>query len=546
MLVTRTTARLLPTLLLLCLSVSLAAQAPAPGGQPPAAPPIVEPEEAVDVAADSPRASLKAFLDAGRAAQWDEAARYLSVPDDQRDRRAELAERLKAVLDRHLWFDLEEISPLSRGRLDDGLAAEVEDVGAVDVGDGRATRLRLVRLSDEAGPYWAFSRGAVRQIDAWYDTLEGRMVASWLAGSRLNGLLGTGPFDVLWWHWIALLAGLAIAWVGGRLLGGATRAILRRLSARTANAWDDQLFESIGPPLVAAWTVFIFAAIGHSLGLSIPAERVIGHFVRAVAVATVFWALWRTVNVAIALMLSRPWAADSPSARHLLSIGANLLKGAVALLGGLALLSAFGYPVTTLLAGLGIGGLAFAFGAQKTVENLFGSISLAVDQPFRIGDFVKVEEFVGTVEEIGLRSTRFRTLDRTLISIPNGKLADQRLESFTVRDRMRLATTIGVEYGTTAAQMDQVLSGFERVLRAHPKIWSEAMVVKFKEFGASSLDIEIMAWFAVPAWDQFQQCRQDVLLGFMQVVEEAGTAFAFPTRTVHVVNPAAGGPASAG
>jgi MscS family membrane protein len=217
-----------------------------------------------------------------------------------------------------------------------------------------------------------------------------------------------------------------------------------------------------------------------------------------------------------------------------LTVGRNLAKGFVAAAGIVAMLTELGYPVNTLLAGLGIGGIAFAFGAQKTIENLFGSISLAADRPFRVGDFVKVEDFVGTVEDIGLRSTRFRTLDRTLISIPNGKVADMRLESYSARDRMRLATTIGVEYGTTHTQMQQVLTGFERVLREHPKIWPDSMVVKFKEFGASSLDIEIMAWFQVPTWADFQQCRQEVLLGFMQVVEDAGTAFAFPTRTVHV------------
>jgi MscS family membrane protein len=206
--------------------------------------------------------------------------------------------------------------------------------------------------------------------------------------------------------------------------------------------------------------------------------------------------------------------------------------------GGLAILAAFGYPIGTLLAGLGIGGPAIAFGAQKSIENVFGSVSLAVDQPFRVGDFVRVDDFVGTVEDIGLRSTRIRTLDRTLISIPNGKLAEQRLESFEARDRMRLATTIGLTYSTTHAQMQNVLDGFERVLRNHPGIWPDAMVVRFKEFAASSLDIEIMAWFSVPTWADFQRCRQEVLLGFMQVVEEAGASFAFPTRTVHVVSEA--------
>jgi MscS family membrane protein len=178
--------------------------------------------------------------------------------------------------------------------------------------------------------------------------------------------------------------------------------------------------------------------------------------------------------------------------------------------------------------------LALALAAQKTVENLFGAFSIGVDQPFREGDFVKIEDFVATVEAVGLRSSRFRTLDRTLITIPNGKLAEMRLESFTARDRLRLATTIGLVYDTTASQMREVLAGFERVLRAHPKFWPDAVVVRFREFAASSLDVEIMAWFQTSDWGEFQLIRQEVLLQFMDVVERADTSFAFPTRTIQL------------
>lgn len=148
---------------------------------------------------------------------------------------------------------------------------------------------------------------------------------------------------------------------------------------------------------------------------------------------------------------------------------------------------------------------------------------------------MKIEEFVGTVECIGLRSTRFRTLDRTIISIPNGRLADMRLESFTERDRLRLSAIIGVVYGTTADQLRGVLVGFESVLRAHPKIWPDAVIVRFREFAASSLDIEVMAWFQTADWGEFQRIREHILLQFMDVVERVGTSFAFPTRTVHMV-----------
>jgi MscS family membrane protein len=226
--------------------------------------------------------------------------------------------------------------------------------------------------------------------------------------------------------------------------------------------------------------------------------------------------------------------------RAFLPIAARMGKVAVATLAVVVGLSELDYPVASLLAGLGIGGLAFALAAQKTVENLFGAVAISLDQPIREGDFVKVEDFVGTVEAIGLRATRIRTLDRTLISLPNGKVADMRLESFSARDRMRLACEIGLEYRTTEQQMREVLAGLEGVLRSHPKIWPDAVVVRFKQFGASSLDIEIMAWFETADWGEFQLIRQEVLLQFMGVVERAGTSFAFPTRTIHLAEASQG------
>jgi MscS family membrane protein len=212
----------------------------------------------------------------------------------------------------------------------------------------------------------------------------------------------------------------------------------------------------------------------------------------------------------------------------------RIVKALVIIIMGIAVLSAMGYPVASLIAGLGVGGLAVALAAQKTVENLFGSLSIAVDQPFRPGDFVKVEDFVGTVETVGLRSTRIRTLDRTVITLPNGKLADMRLETFATRDRMRLHAVLGLVYGTTAEQVRKVMRGIEDVLRAHPKIWPEALPVRFRALGAYALEIEVMCWFQTPDWNEFTLIRSEILLSFMDVVEKAGTAFAFPTQTLHV------------
>ncbi len=521
--------------LLLAVSLAVPCRAQVPESVAPEADAAAEPAEPEDpeVAPDSPRTSLQAYLDDGRAGAWDEAARYLDVPESRKAEGPILAERLKAVLNKYVWFDLDKTSAESGGDSDDGLSPGVEKVGEIPVAEGRTQAVYMVRQSDDAGGYWAFSPNTVGRIDGWYDQLDDR----WIRERLPEPLLLPGPFSILLrWQWVALSLLFLGAWALGRLLGGLTRAFLARVAARTRTGWDDKLLKRIGPPLSFGWGLAVFRVALPSLSLTARAEGLFHSLVVAGAAIVVFWALWRSVHVFAEILLSTPWAAESSSARNLLTIGANLAKGVIVGAGAVAVLSALGYPVTTLLAGLGIGGLAFAFGAQKTVENLFGSIALAVDQPFRVGDFVKVEDFVGTVEDIGLRSTRFRTLDRTVISIPNGNLSDQRLETLTARDRMRLATVIGLEYATTHAQMQEVLAGCERVLREHPKIWPDAMVVKFKEFGASSLDIEIMAWFQVPTWADFQLCRQEVLLGFMKVVEDAGTGFAFPTRTVHLIN----------
>jgi MscS family membrane protein len=485
-------------------------------------------------ARDSPRAALREFFVATRAGHWNDAARYLSLTEEQRPRGAQLARRLKAVIDGHHWIELEAISADSRGRLDDGLPPDLEEVNRFSV-DGREERMRMVRTSDAQGAYWAFSPRTVARIDAWYAKLPDHWLRDAIVYAKLDVLLLPGPFELLWWQWCAMPILALLAWALGSALGRLTRALLIRIAARTPNVWDDHLVRSIAWPLTLVWALGLFWLGAQALVLTDPAYRALDAVVTAGVMVALFWALWRSTRVMNEQLLAQPWAAQNPSARTLIGVGSNLARGAILGFGALAVLSAFGYPVGTVLAGLGIGGLAIAFGAQKTIENVFGSVSLAVDQPFRVGDFVKVEDFVGTVENIGMRSTRFRTLDRTLVSIPNGKLSEQRLESFQARDRMRLATTLGLTYGTTHQQMQAVLEGLERVLRDHPKIWPDAVVVKFKEFGASSLDIEVMAWFQVPTWAEFQACRQEVLLRFMQVVEESGSSFAFPTRTVHLV-----------
>ena len=509
--------------------VLMAHRAPAQEGAPV---PTSTPSHVAEgeVSPDSPRASVQAYLDACREARYDEGAKFLTLEGAFAARGPDLARRLKDVLDRHLWIDLSGLSAEGEGDLTDGLGPDIERLGTVPGEGGRNELVRLVRRDEPDRTRWVFSAGTVARIDTWYEALGDR----WIREHLPEPLLRPGPRELLWWQWLALLPLIGLAWAMGRGLGAITRRVLVRLTSHTQSEWDDQVIKRLTGPLTLGWSLLIAALLLGPLDLYPPAEQFLRRGLKALGFLVVFWGLWRVVDLAAAATRVLPALQGRPSARSMLSLGEGFGKAVVAALGVVAALSELGYPVASLVAGLGLGGLAFALAAQKTVENLFGSVSLAVDEPFRIGDFVRIDDFVGTVEAIGLRSTRVRTLDRTLVSIPNGKLADMRLESFTARDRMRLACTVSLVYSTTAAQMRAVLAGLEDVLRKHPKIWPDAVVVRFKELGASSLDIEIMAWFETPDWSEFQLIRQEVLIQFMEVVERAGSEFAFPTQTLHI------------
>lgn len=478
----------------------------------------------------SPRAALSQFLDLCRAGRYQEAARALDLSGAHAEDGPELARRLKVVLDRHVWFDLSRISPAPTGDADDGLPRGVDQIATVP-GPGGSMPVRLVRIGQGEGARWVFSRTTVEQIDGWFAGLSDH----WLLDHLPLVLLRPGPRELLWWQWMALLLLAGVSWIGGRGLGFASGRGLRQLTSRTANAWDDAVLKRLRGPLALAWSLVIAYLASPRLELYAPARAFLNEALRAGFLVAFFWGLLRTIDVVARLTAESAWANSHPSSRSLVPLGTRTLKVGVWAMAVIAVLSEFGYPVTSLIAGLGIGGLVLALAGQKTVENLFGAYSIGLDQPFREGDFVKIEDFVGTVERIGLRSTRFRTLDRTLISMPNGKLSELRTESFSVRDRIRLSCVVGLVYETTVAQMREVLVGLEAVLRGHPKIWPEAVVVRFSELGASSLNIDVMAWFQTADWGEFQQIRQEVLLEFMEVVERAGSGFAFPTQTLHLV-----------
>lgn len=342
-------------------------------------------------------------------------------------------------------------------------------------------------------------------------------------------LLKAGWHGLLWWQWIELPAIFVAAWIFGKVAGWFTDRLVAKLTNKRPQA--PLIVRRLGAPANFAFAVLAVFVFAPDLELKPSAEAFVGRVLRAGFLIALFWAIFRFVDVGEDRLLDLPSAKANPAARSLVPLatkGAKIVVFAMALI---AALSELGYPVTSLVAGLGISGVALALAAQKTVENLFGSVSIGVDQPFRVGDFIHVEEVRGTVESIGLRSTRVRTLDRTVVTIPNGKLADLRIESFSHRDRIRLATTIGLAHETSAAAVRAVLAGCDEALRKQPKVYAPGIYVHLTKIAETGLEIEITATFDAND-DEFASIRESVLLAFLDTIERAGAKLAYPTRIV--------------
>jgi MscS family membrane protein len=484
-------------------------------------------------APDSPQAIVDAFLELGDRGEFEEAAAYVDLGRGDAAQGPELARRLHAVLSRSASINPELLSGKPEGDVADGLPRTVERIGEIvpDSGDEAEAVDVLLQRRSRGTPRWVFSRKTVQNVDAWYESLHDR----WLIDNLPEPLLRTGWGGLAYWQWLALPGWLALAWFAGWALGRITRRMVGPLVARTRTEADDMLLRRFSGPLTLLWTLAVCRVTLPLLSLLPRPEALMHEIFGAVLVLLVFWGALRAVDLLADMVNRSSWAAARSGTKALLPLASRIVKVVVGALAIVAVFAKLDYPIASLLAGLGIGGLAVALAAQKSFENLIGAFAIGADQPFREGDFVRVEDFVGTVEAIGLRSTRFRTLDRTVITIPNGKLADMRLETLAARDRLRLACTLGLTYGTSEAQIREILEGLRTILAEHPKTWKDNIMVRFVGFGASSLDLEIMVWFATSDWNEFVALREDVLLAFMGVVERAGSSFAFPTRTVHLV-----------
>lgn len=213
------------------------------------------------------------------------------------------------------------------------------------------------------------------------------------------------------------------------------------------------------------------------------------------------------------------------------------LRILVGMLGVLFILENFGYDITSLLAGLGLGGLAFALAAQDTVSNIFGSITVFSDKSFQLGDWISIGDVEGTVEEIGFRSTRIRRFDQALVTVPNSQFIKGGVVNYSARKKRRIEFSLGITYGTSVSKIKEVVKGIEKIIQEDDKFDHSFYMVKFTDFGAFSLNIYIYCFTKTTVWADFLTVRGEFNLKIMELLEELGVEIAFPSQTIYLNTP---------
>jgi len=334
-------------------------------------------------------------------------------------------------------------------------------------------------------------------------------------------------------HWIACGLLVIAAILLRRVVTNIIFRSLKKLAERTETTLDDKLFPALEQPVATFVMVLgIFGALT-VLKLSPAVDRLVNHGAAIALLAVLFWGLLRAGG-AVLDHLEEIAHEKQIGIAHFMPLIKKALAALVIVFGVLMGIKSLGVDVGAVLTGLGIGGLAFAFAAQDTIANLFGSFVVVLDHPFKVGDYIRLGSNEGTVEDIGLRSTRLRSSARTQIVLPNKTVAAEPIINFTRMPQRRVDQTIGLTYNTTPEQMETVLTDIRRILQDDPGVHQEFVAVNFAEYNASSLDIQIIYFTADPDFKKHLDIRERINLKIMRAVAARELSFAFPTQTLHV------------
>jgi MscS family membrane protein len=477
----------------------------------------------------TPSGTMLGFLQAAQAGDYGIAAQYLQMSPARRQSEGEqMAAKLKVVLDNAFTGRFKNFTQ-PEGIPQEGVPLGGQKLGTMSSGDVEAD-LDLVRVSDpSAGKIWLISSSTLSRVPELYDQVQARHVESRLP----NALVKHGLAGMPLWQFLALLIALPVAAALGWLLL-ALLEIPLRWWARRRGQLDVANWRSVsGPAWLLAGTLIhqVFAAYLH---IPLLPRHYYFQITSIALIVSATWILWRVVQWSLHRVRYRALARGHAGTGSLMLLGERILKAVIFMVGVLAVLGNLGFNMSTALAGLGIGGLAIGFGAQKTIENLFGGVSVLGDEVFRVGDVCRFGDRTGVVEDIGLRSTRIRTEERTLVAIPNGTVATINLENLSRRDKILFKTNLGLRLETKADHLRFVLSEIRRLLYSHPKVETKTVRVRLTEIAGSSLNVEVLSYVLTPDFNEFAAVREDLLLRMMDVMEDSGGGLALPSQTLYL------------
>lgn len=479
----------------------------------------------------TPRSTVLNFLATAQKGDYANAARYLNTRE-RGNEAATLAEQLFTILDRYLPAKLNKISDEPEGSLTYPADPDRDLVGSVSI-EGDNLDILVDRIDrGKAGWIWLFSSKTLTSVPDFYETISTVRPESVIPRVLVDTRFATIPI----YEWLAAVLVLPLIYLALGIVGSLISRLAGAARRRFGHRSDLPNPDCMPTPV----RLLILAAVIHwalsRLTLSLFARQFWSVAALTITIGGSVWLvilLNGVVETRIRLRFDRK---HLPGTLSILRFVRRLFDVMAVFIGALVLLHHFGVNVAAAVAGLGVGGIAVALAAQKTLENVIGGVSLIFDQTVRVGDWLKLGETFGAVEWIGLRSIRIRTLQRTVISVPNGQVASATLESFSSRDKFWFHHVVGLTYETTAAQLRSIINTLIQMLIGHERIDIGTVRVSFLRFGESSLDVELFAYVLAEEVNDFFAIQQVLLLRIMETVEAAGARIAFPSRTLYLAN----------
>jgi MscS family membrane protein len=453
--------------------------------------------------------------------RWD-AARAAACLDAPPEQAAELAVQLKKVLDaRGLWVPVEAMPTDPTWRNADGLPSYTvyqQELGGI-----------AVVLRDNR---WLFSAGTLERVPDLYRT----MVPSGIEGlaRSLPAPLRAYVAGVQVWQLIGVALLLLVAFTAQKLVLWLLANHIRRAVARIGTGWVSKTLRRIDRPLGTLAMAAVLRLGLPLLSFPIAAARVAVIATTVLAAIGAVWLAYRLIDVLTDFLEAKAAATATKLDDQLVPLVSRTLKVFVAVIGGMFILQNFDVDVGSLLAGLGLGGLAFALAAKDTIANFFGSLTIFVDKPFQIGDWVIIGGFEGTVEEVGFRTTRIRTFYNSLLTVPNSTIAATTVDNYGARKYRRYKTILRVGYDTPPEKVQELLEAIRAAILALPGMRKDYFMVEVNDYGQFALEVLLYCFMETPTWTEELRVRTELNLEILRIYRRLGIAIPFPTQTLHV------------